>query len=780
MFKRSVKTSVLIVSAIVLGVLLALPLIAQAPGWSCRIHLPPNPYSFHKEDLEKLMWIDIANGEKESVPVYLHGEIKRDGKLVARANSNRIEIPPGGKKITRGDITKLTDEWWDPELEKTLIRAPILPEGKYEACVYVYKWGGKELLTKCCISFESKPVSPPRLIAPKDGATLKEKYPLFQWTPPTPTFPGVTYTLRIVEVPKGMPESISEEELQLCPTTHEEKDIRRTSFTYPLSARKLEKGKRYAWQVVAMVGGEVISASQVRTFTFSMFGIEAEIVSIECVSVGTYSFEVVITNPTDNEEIAEGNIENVSTPSPNNATITSTTPTLPVNISPGESQPITGEITTTDDQGNPTEVDEICFVFSLTGTQDPNNYAQTSVCDTTKPCPCQCGDWGEVEVLWTNTSGNAQSWTGNCGDPLDGYIEPFPETPIEVNTSITCEPPSCTPTYEWEIYHLPQGIIATGTTLPVSFTPTATGENVFTVRIRAFCDGTPCPPCTLEVPVKRQCQCGDWEGPGGTPMMHGDVQVTRAYLGEPGPPPGYFDCGDTVNMVAPGGITLNSVITCEPEGCEPTYTYDVIGPDGNLIEDDAEGHVVQLGYDPQNLGVYTVVFNASCDGTTCPPCTVFVEFECPDSLIIPSLVANTEICDGSGQTAVEVTNPPGQWTDELETDYGAKWLWDNPSGTADPPSGESHEFCTTFEIPAECEVESAKLLISADDKAPNIWLNGNYIGSHIGYDVVSSYNINPSYFVNGQNTLKVKVKDDAFKHYDDRAGGTWCLIIYFQ
>ena len=263
------KRQVLIVSAIVLGVLLALPLIAQAPGWSCRIHLPPDPYSFHKEDLEKLMWIEIANGEKEPTPVHLHGEIKRDGKLVARANSNRIEIPPGGKKITRGDITKLTDEWWDPELEKTLIRAPILPEGKYEACVYVYKWGGKELLTKCCISFESKPVSPPRLIAPKDGATLKEKYPLFQWTPPTPTFPGVTYNLRIFEVPKGMPESISEEELQLCPIIHEEKDIRRTSFTYPLSARKLEMGKRYAWQVIAVSGANEICKSEIWTYSFS-------------------------------------------------------------------------------------------------------------------------------------------------------------------------------------------------------------------------------------------------------------------------------------------------------------------------------------------------------------------------------------------------------------------------------------------------------------------------------------------------------------------------------
>jgi len=269
MFKRSVRSGVLIVSAIVLGALLTLPLIAQAPGWSCRIHLPPNPYSFHKEDLEKLMWIEIANGEKELTPVYLHGEIKRDGKLVARANSNRIEIPPGGKRITRGDITKLTDEWWDPELEKTLIRAPILPEGKYEACVYVYKWGGKELLTKCCISFESKPVSPPRLIAPKDGATLKEKYPLFQWTPPTPTPKEVTYTLRIVEIRKGQ---TKEEAMRTNPAWFEKKGIKGTSFKYPITAKILKGGKRYewkeyAWQVIAFSEGVEVGRSEVWTFS---------------------------------------------------------------------------------------------------------------------------------------------------------------------------------------------------------------------------------------------------------------------------------------------------------------------------------------------------------------------------------------------------------------------------------------------------------------------------------------------------------------------------------
>lgn len=255
--------------------------LAFAADWNCKINLPPNPQNYPKELLLRMMYVDITNSEHQAVTVYLHGEVRRDGKLIGKGNSNKIEIPPGGKRITRSDITKIKKEWWDKEFEKLLFRLPTLPAGDYEACIFVYKAKGKKLLTKCCTGFESKPISPPRLISPKDGATLKEKYPLFRWTPPTPTFPGVTYTLRIVEVPKGMPESISEEELQLCPTTHEEKGITRTSFKYPSSAKELEKGKRYAWQVTAFLGEQKIGRSEVGTFSFAVSPKEGRITTIE-------------------------------------------------------------------------------------------------------------------------------------------------------------------------------------------------------------------------------------------------------------------------------------------------------------------------------------------------------------------------------------------------------------------------------------------------------------------------------------------------------------------
>ena len=237
--------------------------LAFAADWNCKINLPPNPQNYPKELLLRMMYVDITNSEHQAVTVYLHGEVRRDGKLIGKGNSNKIEIPPGGKRITRSDITKIKKEWWDKEFEKLLFRMPTLPAGDYEACIFVYKAKGKKLLTKCCSGFESKPISPPRLISPKDGATLKEKYPLFRWTPPAPAPKEITYTLRIVEVRKGQ----TKEEAIKNPPLFEKEGIKETSFRYPASAREFEKGKQYAWMVIGITA-MIKYESEVWEFTY--------------------------------------------------------------------------------------------------------------------------------------------------------------------------------------------------------------------------------------------------------------------------------------------------------------------------------------------------------------------------------------------------------------------------------------------------------------------------------------------------------------------------------
>jgi len=106
----------------------------------------------------------------------------------------------------------------------------------------------------------------------KDESTIEEKYPLFQWTPPIPLPPMVrpVYYFRLCEMKPGQ---ILQDAID-NPPHFEKKGISTTSLRYPASAKPLEPGKSYCWQVQATdreTGkpiGKNEGKSEIRTFIF--------------------------------------------------------------------------------------------------------------------------------------------------------------------------------------------------------------------------------------------------------------------------------------------------------------------------------------------------------------------------------------------------------------------------------------------------------------------------------------------------------------------------------
>jgi hypothetical protein len=105
---------------------------------------------------------------------------------------------------------------------------------------------------------------PPGLISPKNGASITVPQPTFTWSPPAPSPTGqVTYEVKIVEI---LPNQTKEEALRTNPVWYEVTSLRTATLSYPRSARALETGKKYAWQVKMVSDGREVNRSEIWAF----------------------------------------------------------------------------------------------------------------------------------------------------------------------------------------------------------------------------------------------------------------------------------------------------------------------------------------------------------------------------------------------------------------------------------------------------------------------------------------------------------------------------------
>ncbi|MEO0079744.1 MAG: C25 family cysteine peptidase [candidate division WOR-3 bacterium] len=231
------------------------------PKVTVRLHIPPEG----QWQMENLWFVDLDNQTQNTYTCYLHGEISEAAKgLVFKANSREFQLPPGSRRLQgRKDVDPLWGIWYAKGYEEFALRTGGLPEGRYTFIVLLEPNLGGDTA-----EFEVRKLGPPRLIAPLDGAKLPkgEKLPMFNWTPPSSPPPGIKYQLRIVEI---LPGQTPEEAMKGNPAWHEGKNLTSVNLRYPQSAKSLESGKRFAWQVRALDrSGRPLGESQIWTFSF--------------------------------------------------------------------------------------------------------------------------------------------------------------------------------------------------------------------------------------------------------------------------------------------------------------------------------------------------------------------------------------------------------------------------------------------------------------------------------------------------------------------------------
>ncbi|MEO0019840.1 MAG: C25 family cysteine peptidase [candidate division WOR-3 bacterium] len=266
-------------SVILILTILAISLGRTPAKVTVQLHIPPQG----QWQIENLWHVELNNQDGSTYHnVWLHGEIHHKEKkvLVYRANSNKLNLPPG-KTTKRLQDIKLQDQWYRQGYEVFYLRSGTIPEGNYEYIVTLMPDLGGDTG-----QFVVRKPAPPRLLAPPDGAQLWGINPVvFDWTSvfPPQVIPipqqKVKYTLRIVEI---LPGQTKEEALSTNQPWFEQTTINLTQLTYPTSAKSFEANKEYAWEVVAQVGSLTLTSEKRR---FKRANIPQKPAELQCLTV---------------------------------------------------------------------------------------------------------------------------------------------------------------------------------------------------------------------------------------------------------------------------------------------------------------------------------------------------------------------------------------------------------------------------------------------------------------------------------------------------------------
>jgi pimeloyl-ACP methyl ester carboxylesterase len=235
-----------------LAMLMAAPYIQQFS--------PPPPRQY---GIEQLWKVTINNPDSTAYEVWLEGTITESRKgQVFWAKTNKFQLPPGIKVIRYADIQGIgiDQQTYAPSYEAFAVRTGGLPEGDYAFTVKLMPDFGNRT-----VRFKVRPTGPPRLVSPKNGASLKSPYPLFTWTGVTPRNPKGVYQLRVVEVLAGQS---PEEAMGANPAWFEDSEVTTPRLQYPISAPSLDSGKTYAWRVRLDPSRFHGAASEVWSFSF--------------------------------------------------------------------------------------------------------------------------------------------------------------------------------------------------------------------------------------------------------------------------------------------------------------------------------------------------------------------------------------------------------------------------------------------------------------------------------------------------------------------------------
>jgi hypothetical protein len=192
--------------------------------------------------------VTLINSGKSTLQVTLFGTLQEAGEgIMVEGNSKLISLLPGAKKITSDDVKTGNINFKSGKWREAFTRTGNAPSGDYTICMHVKNQSGEEIGSDC-IEQKVEISGAPQLLNPVNGDSINsETLPIFTWLAPVPLPSNpIKYKIKIVEI---LGNQSVQAAIQSNNAWFEKNDITITMFTYPVSAGKIIKNKKYAWTI---------------------------------------------------------------------------------------------------------------------------------------------------------------------------------------------------------------------------------------------------------------------------------------------------------------------------------------------------------------------------------------------------------------------------------------------------------------------------------------------------------------------------------------------------
>ena len=216
----------------------AFPLQAQNQVISKLKQPPPNKFG-----ISDLWSIELNNTTRKDLKGYIVGSVSEDvnGQIV-EGKTKSFTIKGGKHTYTQKDFTDADVNFYKNNYKESLLKTGGFPDGDYTICITVYNEFDEVIGIENCIQHSVRQTGNISLLTPADGEELGLEQPIiFSWTP----LPNSNnYSLKIAElIGNQSPETA----LQQNPPFFVKENLSATQFQYPLTERKFQSEKSYAW-----------------------------------------------------------------------------------------------------------------------------------------------------------------------------------------------------------------------------------------------------------------------------------------------------------------------------------------------------------------------------------------------------------------------------------------------------------------------------------------------------------------------------------------------------